>query len=113
MTTYKLVYCYGDWEAHFEVDLEAANAPCKASLDFFGDPITRDDDTPECNVEAFLQFWGPTLVDYSMRTNIEGVIMRMAATEGTIPLDGSKGIKLIYCNNWSFDTEDFSVNRKY
>ena len=98
------------WEAEFEVDLAKAAKPCQASLDFFGDPITRDDDSPEATVRAFLQFWAPLLIETSVRNNLQGVLQTFADTEGIFPLDGSQGVQLISIDAWRWEADDFTLS---
>lgn len=107
----RLTLCYSDqWQATFEIlDLDAAGKACKASLDFFGDPITREDDSPLEYVKAFLKLWGPDMVKTSELPFRLPLEREMQNREGCIPLDGSQGIKLIHSDRWEFDAFEFSV----
>ena len=67
MKHYILSY-YESWQAEFEIDPEKAAPNCKASLDFYGDPITREDDSPEELISAFFRFWGPTMMELASAT---------------------------------------------
>lgn len=109
----KITLSYEWWEADFEVDLEKAAPACKESLDFFGDPIKREDDSPLELVKAFLQFWGPTLIDASVRRGTESVIEYMSKEEGIYPLDGSHGVKLANIESWRFEPDDFQVRQNH
>lgn len=102
------------WQAEFDIDLAKAPAACKESLDFFGDPVMREDDTPEEIIRAFLKFWGPALIGESMKHGRndgqpQDMVKAMGRLEGIIALDGSHGITLTYCERLSFDPYQFEV----
>lgn len=102
------------WKAEFAIDMAKAPAGCKESLDFFGDPVTREDESDESTVKAFIQFWAPTLMVESIehgspRGDPLRMIKAMSEREGIIPLDGSAGIRLLYCDHYSVDSFDFEI----
>lgn len=104
----RFILSFEGWQAEFDVDLDVAQAPCLECLEFFGDPVTREE-TPEGTVEAFLKFIGRQMVELSSQPD-EGIIKEMASLEGFFPLDGSKGVTLVYCDSFDFSPDDFSVS---
>lgn len=105
---------YECWEAWFEVTDEAlAMKACKESLDFFGDPVTREDESADETIKAFLKFWG---FELTIRTtglvSLKDMQNLGERVEGLIPLDGSKGIKLAGYDRWSIEPESFNVTVK-
>ena len=105
----KLILTYEMWwEAEFEVDYDKAFEPCKESLAFFGIHPTAEENNPKDVIEAFLKFWGRTIIKAS-QDSFRSVVDELAATEGLIPMDGSKGIKLIDCERFDFEQDDFTV----
>lgn len=102
------------WQAEFDIDLDKAVDGCLESLNFFGDPITREDDSPEQIVGAFLTFWAPcicrTSMDHGRMTGEPDAMIRaMGKVEGCIPLNGKCGVKLVYCDAFAFDGDQFDI----
>lgn len=102
------------WQAEFDIDLLKGAPACKESLDFFGDPITREDDSNEECVRAWLRFWAPLIAKLSMtHGHNDGspcqMITALANLEGMPPVDGSQGILLSYCDRFEFDSEEFDI----
>ena len=106
-----LILAWSGWVAEFDVDFAKAAKPCMDSLAFFGDPITRDDESPEATVKAFLQFWGPRIAMWSNEQfgAVDLIIAQSAKWEGIFVLDGTHGIKLVNCDGFRLEHADFDV----
>lgn len=109
-STIQLDYNGGEWIAVFSItDSKKAAEAARASLAFFGDPITSEDDSDGEALKACLKMYGRTMVFHSMNGGVDHVREKMAKEEGYFPLDGSQGIKLEECESWDFLIDYFDV----
>lgn len=101
---------FDGWQAELDVDVKKAAPACLECLNFFDYPISRKE-TDEGTVQTFMEFIAPRLAEYSMHNTEEGVSEQFGDLEGHFALDGSKGITLVYCDQWEWHRESFTIGR--
>lgn len=101
---------YEWWEAVFEVDEVPSTADyMKETLLFFGGGQRLIDDYGI--KQGYFKFIASYLVEASMKYNIVGVKEWFKEQEGLGSLDGEYGIKLVSIDAWSFDRDEFTLER--
>lgn len=102
---YKIEYGFMDWECTLEIN-ETIFTPelLKEALDFF----VWDYDKTNNLYEEYAKKIAKQVILLSMTWNEEGIIDEFIEMEGFPPLDGSMGVKLIRCDTFEFDDDEFS-----
>lgn len=96
---------YGTWAngiVTFEVDTERfTKVEAQECLDFF----IWDYDKDNCPIEEILKKWTLIILSYGS-SNEPRVINQFAKEEGVMPIDGSHGVQLTYCETFAFDDDE-------
>ncbi|MDM1536382.1 hypothetical protein [Myroides odoratimimus] len=103
---YKVMYGFHDWECTIEINEELFTPQLlQSALDFFCWDYNKKGNL----YEEYAKKLAKQIAYFSMDWNESGIIDQFEDLEGYPPLDGSMGVKLIRCDNFRLEDEEFSL----
>lgn len=103
---YQIVFDW--WDALIEInDNQETREAIKRQLLSFSDGQQLIDAEGGDIIQAYLKQMSTQLITASIDCTLSGVVKLYQQKDGFIPLDGSKGVKLLSIDNWVFHLSDF------
>lgn len=103
---YQIVFDW--WDALLEIsDNQETKEAIKKQLLFFSDGQKLLDAENGDVIQAYLKQMSTQFITASIDCTQSGVMKLFQDKDGFVPIDGSKGVKLLSIDNWVFHLSDF------